>query len=152
MLNKKTSTQLSWETIEYLNYKKLLFDQATKYVYNIFNYKNSLILQMKPSWVEQQKEQYVTFYKNTNIEKNFLTKLQQEEQEFETLCKFFVTKSQNYIYLPEIMFSSFFELKQMKFESNNLIKDLSIFLSARRARLKFHFLHNYTQIMQRNFM
>nr|YP_009238312.1 cell division protein [Bracteacoccus minor]AMO01190.1 cell division protein [Bracteacoccus minor] len=95
---------LSWETLEYLNYKKSLYDQSKKYVNEIHVSEDNLCFVVQPNWIEHQKNQYSITFKDFNssnrFAKNDSSYNDLEKKEIENLCKFYFYETQNFIYSP----------------------------------------------------
>nr|YP_009238400.1 cell division protein [Bracteacoccus aerius]AMO01278.1 cell division protein [Bracteacoccus aerius] len=96
--SKREVCSLSWETLEYLNYKKLIYDQSKKFMAEIHTNEDNLCFIVKPNWIEHQKNQYSLTFKDKNLEDNFSRILSLEKKEIENLWKCYFHETQDFIY------------------------------------------------------
>nr|YP_009185188.1 cell division protein [Bracteacoccus giganteus]ALO63498.1 cell division protein [Bracteacoccus giganteus] len=89
---------LCWETLEYLNYKKCLYDESKKYVNEIYTSEDNLYFVVKPNWIEHQQNQYSITFKDLNLSNQFTKISDIEKREIENLWKFYFYETRDFIY------------------------------------------------------
>nr|YP_009774619.1 cell division protein [Aphanochaete confervicola]QJA13888.1 cell division protein [Aphanochaete confervicola] len=65
-------TTFSWETLNYLSYKKNLLDGSFKFIKKINCYHDSIIYEVSPSWFNYLQEQYIGTYAENESYQNVL--------------------------------------------------------------------------------
>nr|YP_009774550.1 cell division protein [Aphanochaete elegans]QJA13741.1 cell division protein [Aphanochaete elegans] len=71
---------LSWETLNYLTYKKNLLDLSGKFIQKINYYHDSIIYQVSPTWFNYFQEHYIATYSDRNIYDPILENYQVAQQ------------------------------------------------------------------------
>nr|UCS09655.1 cell division protein [Oedocladium prescottii] len=71
---------ISWEMFQFFDYKKILFDSSLKYLNKVSLNNDTLLIQIKKSWLSRQKEHYICNYQDNLIQKNFTKNLNQLSQ------------------------------------------------------------------------